>query len=306
MVRTMMIQSAEPALKTNQPFVSGDSLAIGDAIAALGHEALAREDHHAARLFYRKAVTCGTSSEIFEPLARAVFPGPNYRTHLAALHEAIRPSLYLEIGVFDGDTLALAQPGTHAIGVDPAPRPTAQRPYSANTTLHRTTSDIYFNATAMAANPAIDLAFIDGLHHFDQVLRDFINVERNCHKRSVIALHDTLPIEAVPAERQRRSAFWCGDVWKIVPCLRRYRPDLTIVTVPAFPSGLTIVFGVNPASDILADRYDEAMERFDALAWRRNGSDPSGMDGWGVIANDPVMLCDLVRQFQSGCGSRAI
>jgi len=195
-------------------------------------------------------------------------PGPDYRTHIAALHGHLAPRVYLEIGVFRGDTLALAPLSTMAFGIDPDPRPEAVRRYAALTRIHRRPSDDFFLALEsgdVALPGAVDFAFIDGLHLFEQALRDFIHVERQCHAGSVVMFHDTLPVAALPAARVRRTTHWCGDVWRIVPCLRRYRPDLTLVSVPAYPSGLTLVTGLDPSSSVLARAYDEAVAEFGAM-----------------------------------------
>ncbi len=239
--------------------VDGDTLAaIADFEFNVGHRTN-------AAILYRHAIQTGTTHEIFDRLARATFPGDDYRTHLSFIHESLRPKTYLEIGICNGDTLALAQPPTQAIGIDPAPRPASVRNYTAPTTIHAMTSDDFFCNVAdgaIALDSSIDLAFIDGLHHFDQALRDFISVERHCHARSVILLHDTMPVAALPASRTRLTHHWCGDVWQIVPCLRKYRPDLTIITIPTYPSGLTIVMGLDPYSTVLNDCIAEAIDVF--------------------------------------------
>jgi len=37
--------------------------------------------------------------------------------------------------------------------------------------------------------------------------------------------------------------FWTGDVWKIVPALIKFRPDLRVFTIACPPTGLTVVCG---------------------------------------------------------------
>jgi predicted O-methyltransferase YrrM len=266
----------------------------GDILAEVADINLACGRFGEAMTLYRHAIAAGTTIEVFERLAQASFPGPTYRDHLSVLHEQLKPKTYLEIGVFDGDTLALARNSTIAVGVDPAPRSTADRHYVAQTTIHRVTSDTYFDERAKQSGgplPPIDFAFIDGLHHFDQVLRDFINLERICQSCSVVVIHDTLPVTAVSAQRERTSRYWCGDVWKIVPCLRRYRPDLTMITVPTFPSGLTILLGLKPGFAHNIDWYDEAIMEFGGLVFddeasyeRIRGQDPS------LIQNSSAIL----------------
>ena len=140
------------------------------------------------------------------------------------------------------------------------------------------------------ASPApLGLAFIDGLHLYEQVLRDFINVEKFCDRASVVVLHDTLPVAPVAAARLRGTSHWCGDVWKIVPCLRRFRPDLSILTIPTHPSGLTLVTGLDPRSTVLADQFDAAVAAF-------CDAPPALMvldaESCGDVANDPTRIRD--------------
>src|SRR5262245_56210226 len=53
-------------------------------------------------------------------MARGKLPGDDFLVHLARFHEALRPRVYLEIGVDVGRTLSLARPPTRVLGVDPA------------------------------------------------------------------------------------------------------------------------------------------------------------------------------------------
>ncbi len=62
--------------------------------------------------------------------------------------------------------------------------------------------------------------------------------------------------------RTRETQFHTGDVWKVVLCLKHYRPDLDILTIPAAPAGLTVVTGLDPTSLVLKDSYHEAVARF--------------------------------------------
>ncbi len=260
-----------------------------------GQALLAADRHPEAAAALSRAMALGTDVEILDLLAAAVLPGPGYRDHLAALHRTLRPARYLEIGVFEGKTLALAQAGTRATGIDPAPRAESARRYEAQTCIHRITSDAWFANGGPGGEPdglPIDLAFIDGLHLYEQVLRDFINLERHCHAGSAIVLHDTLPVAAPAASRVRRTQHWCGDVWKIVPCLQAYRPDLALLTIPTHPSGLTIVTHLDPASRVLRERHDEAVAR-----WIDADLPPGRLaaTGSGDVANDPHAVCAWVQ-----------
>lgn len=215
----------------------------------------------------RTAIAHDPALELFRLLEQAVFPGPTYFQHLGWLHEAKRPRTYLEIGIREGQSLRLARPPSRAFGVDPAPCLDSAE-FPTDTRIFEVTSDTFFTDRLWereAGAVAFDFTFIDGLHLFEQVLRDFINAERHSAPGGVIAIHDTVPLVPISAERDPTAAFWCGDVWKLVPCLERHRPDLTITTVPTAPSGLTIVTGLDPASTVLRDRADALVHELAAL-----------------------------------------
>ena len=64
-------------------------------------------------------------------------------------------------------------------------------------------SDAFFEsgrADAELAGRPIDLAFVDGLHVFEQALRDLAHVERRARRDSVVLLHDCLPLDAADVE----------------------------------------------------------------------------------------------------------
>jgi predicted O-methyltransferase YrrM len=58
-------------------------------------------------------------------------------------------------------------------------------------THYRMTSAEFFSGYDERQIPAIDLAFIDGNHSFDDVRHDFIEVCRRTHRNTYILLHDT-------------------------------------------------------------------------------------------------------------------
>lgn len=172
----------------------------------------------------------------------ASFPVTPYTKVLAELHAALKPRAYLEIGVAEGDTLALSNAPV-SVGVDPG---FAIRKDLTRTTyaVHRETSDAFF------ARPddgrRYDLVFVDGLHHFDQALRDILNAEARATRGAVIAVHDVLPVAKIMQTRKRHTRAWTGDVWKVIPALRKIAPDLRLTVVDAPPSGLLLISNLQP------------------------------------------------------------
>lgn len=210
-------------------------------------------------------------SEIFECDVAERFWPQDYYDLLADIHRRRQPRVYLEIGVATGKSLALARAGTTALGVDPATAATESLVYHSpenSPQLYKETSDDFFADRDVAkemGRPCFDVAFIDGLHLFDQVLRDFINVEKFAGPDSVILIHDCLPIDAQVATRERTTAFWTGDVWKVIPILLAVRPDLEIVTLPLPPSGVALIRRLDPSSRILERQYTALVQHFDTL-----------------------------------------
>jgi hypothetical protein len=190
------------------------------------------------------------------------------------LHEILKPKLYLEIGVETGLSLRLAGDHTDVVGIEPALQQQFELPRRSR--LAEMTSDAFFDpgtSHGYLNGRTIDLAFIDGLHHFDQALRDFINVEFHSRRDSVVAVHDCSPVDAFTCTRECRTSFWTGDTWRLVPCLNAYRPDLRIVTLAAPPSGLALVTNWDPGSTRLVDHYDRAVAEFNELCFDRLEAD---------------------------------
>lgn len=185
---------------------------------------------------------------------------------LRLAHEILKPQRYLEIGVHRGHSLALVRPETRAVGVDPAPM--VEDPPD-NAVIVPATSDRFFgdpNLLGLLGGP-IELAFVDGLHLYEQALRDVANAERHSSPDGVILIHDCLPIDAETSAREQTSAVWSGDVWKVVVALLRHRQDLTVTTVDVEPTGLAIISGLDPDNTVLFDRYDEIVDELRDLTF---------------------------------------
>ena len=175
---------------------------------------------------------------------------------LRLAHDALNTRHYLEVGVHRGHSLALSRPGTYAVGVDPEPM--VENPAD-NAIIVSATSDDFFSDPDLRAllEGPLDLAFVDGLHLFEQALRDVANVERHSSPDGIILIHDCLPIDAATSAREQTTMVWSGDVWKVVVALRRHRQDLAVTTVDVEPTGMAIVSGLDPDNTVLFDRYDE-------------------------------------------------
>ena len=206
----------------------------------------------------------------YQTLASLLYPGDDYRRVLERMHACLQPASYVEIGVETGASLVLANPPTVAVGIDPRPRLLA--PPRTVCKIFPLASDDYFARRDLRRDLEADrvgLAFIDGLHTFDQALRDLVNIERCADAGTVVLIHDCLAVDALTAERERKTAFWSGDVWKLMPILREFRPDLQVFTIATGPTGLGVVTGLDPQSTVLADHFDRI-----AATWAAMPFDP--------------------------------
>jgi tetratricopeptide (TPR) repeat protein len=213
----------------------------------------------------------GAADGIFMLAAEREMPGKDYYDWLKCFHQWLNPASYVEIGLGHGRSLALAGPATKAVGIDPYQGFWDNLNYvcpHGPAALFPLTSDYFFashDLRKVIGQDTFDLAFIDGLHLFEQALKDFINLERYARKDSVILIHDCLPIAPIVAERDRCTGFWTGDVWRIIPCLKTFRPDLKIATIPTKPSGLGVVTSLDATSSVLADNFDEIVRYYLSL-----------------------------------------
>ena len=201
--------------------------------------------------------------------------GLNYLALLSAIHRRLEPRTYLEIGSATGESLRLSRAAS--VAVDPR-FAIASDVIGAKPSLHlmQMTSDAFFEGghARRLLPDGVDFAFLDGLHLFEVLLRDFIHVEKLAHWRTAVAVHDCLPPSVEIAERDFRPHLrqdpvwrnhWTGDVWKLVPILRRFRPDLRLVAFDAPPSGLLLVRNLDPTSRVLERAYAAILDEYRSM-----------------------------------------
>jgi hypothetical protein len=152
---------------------------------------------------------------------------------------------YLEIGVDQGKVFEIIH-GPNKIGVDPvAPAKKVKAVLGPHTKYFQKTSDDFFDQDAKDVfKKRIDVAFIDGLHEYKQVLKDINNTLDYLADDGVIIVHDCSPWSKASAIRAfsfaeakeiaQRDQYkdwdggWTGDVWKAIGELKSTRDDLEI------------------------------------------------------------------------------
>jgi predicted O-methyltransferase YrrM len=119
---------------------------------------------------------------------------------------------YLEIGIGDGSNFN----GVYLldkIGVDP----TVPMLIKTGMTKEQDSDDFfewYIKECNEFPEHKIDLIFIDGLHHADQVERDIINSWNCLTPKGVILIHDIKPHNEEMTLVPRQTKQWTGDIFR--------------------------------------------------------------------------------------------
>jgi len=167
----------------------------------------------------------------------------HYFRILRLLHEHVNYDEYLEIGVFKGKSLKLSK--NKVTGVDPNFKIESLDNWEKikQLTLYPKTSDDFFeHLKENKIKPHFGFAFIDGLHTFDQVLKDMYNAISYMDKNGVLAFHDVLPRTLETSYRERETRMWTGDVWLAFYIINNLNiKDLNLVYLNCKPSGLLLM-----------------------------------------------------------------
>lgn len=150
---------------------------------------------------------------------------------------------YLEVGVHSGETFHAVR-AAEKVAVDPAFRFDVQAAGRADPTasFHPVPSDTYF-LQRRPADPPFDVVFLDGLHTFEQTLRDLMNTVARTRPDSVIVIDDVLPSGPAAAIRDHDEFLrlhaavpgtpdaWMGDVYRLVWFIAVFMPMWSYATV---------------------------------------------------------------------------
>lgn len=207
--------------------------------------------------------------------------GMPYRRFFRRLHGERLFDWYLEIGCRQGKVLRAVRGKT--VAIDPFFKiKTDVLGVKPQLHLFQCTSDAFFATDFLKTSGiALSVTFIDGMHLFEYLLRDFINTERNSRPDGVIVMHDCCPFSHAMCTRDLRNipaGAWTGDVWKLIPILRAHRPDLRLDVLDCQPTGLVVVSNLDPGSRVLSDAYDGILG-----TWRDRDLETWGLDAFYAV-----------------------
>ncbi|MEA5411770.1 class I SAM-dependent methyltransferase [Synechococcus sp. BA-120 BA3] len=169
----------------------------------------------------------------------------SFKTHtsrrVTKLVDILSARTYLEVGVFEGITFNDIRI-EKKVAVDPLFRfDTSMHSIVDQVEFVQKPSDQYF--LDLASSLKFDIVFLDGLHTYQQTLRDLLNTIAHCHDKSVIIIDDVWPVDifsslpqSLDAHEFRRmsggnSLAWHGDVYKAVFFVHDFIPWLNYCTI---------------------------------------------------------------------------
>lgn len=157
-----------------------------------------------------------------------------------AVLDCFEKPAYLEVGVFQGITFHNLE-AAHKVAVDPNFRfdVDAARAENSNAQYHGVPSDEYF---AGAEGCLFDVIFLDGLHTFEQTLRDLTNAVAHLLEGGVVIIDDVRPSSygaSLPElgkiwlvkEALKENNEWMGDVYRLVYFIDTFMPAYSYATV---------------------------------------------------------------------------
>jgi len=167
---------------------------------------------------------------------------------IAIIASIIKPQTYVELGLYQGETLSKIIPYTNqCYGVDMKSNDhliNLQNNYKNKLSIIYDTTDNFF----LNFNSKIDMAFIDADHCVTSAIKDFDNVLKLLSDDGIIFMHDTDPID-----NSYIHPGYCGDSCKLVPLFEK-RDDINIITLPLTEAGLSIIMKKNSSRTFLRNR----------------------------------------------------
>ncbi|MFC1567283.1 class I SAM-dependent methyltransferase [Thermodesulfobacteriota bacterium] len=207
---------------------------------------------------------------------------------IQAIIDCKRVKTYLEIGVEGGDVF-LKVKAKKKIAVDPKILITKKSRFKSilkdfsniSNKYYQMTSDYFFETKASLFKNGLDVVFIDGLHTYEQSLRDIQNSLKLLNEDGVIIMHDCNPQTesiAYPAASCQHAeglqldgwtGEWSGDVWKTIAYLRSTHKNLHVFVLDC-DYGLGIITKGTPENMLEFSKEEIKKLSYDDLAKNRS------------------------------------
>lgn len=148
--------------------------------------------------------------------------------------DSIGAKVYLEIGVAKGVNFHQIKAPVK-VAVDPAFRIPGAFENGNGEFYYETSSDDFFEKHAFEVLQGnLGISFIDGLHTYEQSLKDILNSVEHQLPNGIVVIHDCNPTSTAAAHpvldeaiaRADYAGAWMGDVFKSILWIRANRPDL--------------------------------------------------------------------------------
>lgn len=163
---------------------------------------------------------------------------------IQSIIDTLKARTYLEIGVQRGKNFFVIN-APHKIAVDPkfifglTRRLKNLVQVFRHTFVEKTSDDFFEQDAKRVITQGLDVAFIDGLHTYEQSLLDFKNCLKFLNPGGVILFHDCNPLSEgagikadSPADARDKFSDeiceWNGDVWKTITHIRSLYSDLNV------------------------------------------------------------------------------
>ena len=211
-----------------------------------------------------------------------------------------RPN-YLEVGVDHGVTF-LPLRAARKVAVDPKFwfDTTQAPPEGTVVEHHEITSDAFFG-TVSRSDPLFDVIFLDGLHTFEQTLRDLMSAALLLKPNGTIIVDDVIPnsyhsslasTDDLVRVREFQARFdpklqedqaWMGDVYKIPFYVRSYMQQFSYATT-SDNHGQTVMWRQPRRAGSFIERSIEAIGRLEYRDFIRHQDEMNMMPSAQIVA----------------------
>lgn len=260
-------------------------------VLSLAYEKLGHRSR--AMQFARASLAQTDARHVVESFARLMLPGCPHRDHLKALHAALSPKRYIEIGIGDGASLALTRQAERCIGIDPQPR--VRYNFHTSTRIYPMSTDVFFEKEnlAEALGGLADMILLGGSCSYRETLEDIRRLELHAHPETLLLIRGSYPLDDALSSSQPHPRFWCGDGWKCILILRELCPDISLCTLPSHPAGLTLVRGIDRLGSITKEQFEEVAAKYDTMK-PSEIPDPDGV--LNIIENDTTTALMALKE----------